>query len=103
VAVIAIHVAQQSAQLFKRRRVEAPMLFQAVLRASLELVQVPTCLGDADNWHVERAAFNHRLQRWENLLVSQVASGTEKDQRIGMGITHRVFLSTFSKRSIFMR
>ena len=56
VVVIAVHVAQQAGQLLKRRRVEAAMLFQAVLGPGLELVQVPARLGHADDRHVEVAA-----------------------------------------------
>ena len=64
------------------------MLFQAVLRPGLELVEVPSGLGDADDRNVQRAALNHRLQRREDLLVGKIAGGAEEDQRVGMRLTH---------------
>ena len=53
VAVVAVDVAQQAAELVQRRRIEAAMLLQAVLGAGLELIEVPAGLGDADDRHVE--------------------------------------------------
>ncbi len=98
VVVIAVHVAQQAAQLVKRRRIESAVFLQAVLRPGLELVQVPARLGHADDRHVEIAAFHHRLQRREDLLVGQVAGGPEEDQRVGMGCVHDAFyLPAFSR------
>src|SRR5215510_14659970 len=34
-------------------------------------------------------ALDHRLQCWEDFLVSQISCGAEEHQGIGMGITHR--------------
>src|SRR5262249_61608916 len=42
--------------------------------------------------HVEVAALDHRLQRWKNFLVGEIARGTEKDQCIRMGNVHTVLL-----------
>ncbi len=84
VVVVAIHVAQQAAQFFKRRRIKPAVFLQAVFGPRLELVQIPARLGHADDRHVERAAFHHRLQRREDLLVSQVAGGPEEHQSVGM-------------------
>ena len=66
------------------------MLFETVLRPGLELIEIPARLGHADDRHVEVAAFHHRLQRREDLLVRQVAGGAEKHQRVGMGSSHGV-------------
>ena len=80
IVVVAVHIAQEPAQLFERGRIEAAMLLQAVLRPGLELVEIPAGLGHADDRHVEMAAFHHRLQRREDLLVGQVAGGAEENQ-----------------------
>ena len=95
VIVIAIHIAQQSAQFLKRRRIESAVFFQAVLGPGLELVKVPARLGHADDRHVEVAAFDHRLQRRENFLVGQIARGPEKHQRVGMSCCSWLFISCF--------
>jgi hypothetical protein len=34
------------------------------------------------------AAFDHRLQRWEDLLERQVARGAEEYERIGLVCVH---------------
>jgi hypothetical protein len=46
------------------------------------LVEIPAGLGHTDHRHVEAAAFQHRLQRVEDLLVGQVARGAEEDQGV---------------------
>jgi hypothetical protein len=65
------------------------VFFHAVARPRPQLVEAPAGLGDADDGHIEVAAFDHRLQRWENLLVSQIARGAEEDQRVGGWCAHR--------------
>ncbi len=69
-------------------RIESPVFLQAVLRSSLELVEIPASLGHADDRHVQVSPFHHRLQRREDLLVCQIASGTKEDECIGMGRVH---------------
>ena len=71
-----------SQQIEERHAAEALEVTQIVLRARPELVDVPTGLGYADNRNVEVTPFQHRLQRRENLLVSKIPGGAEKDQRI---------------------
>ena len=95
VLVIAVHIVQQRGQLGERRRVEAAVLFHAVARPRLELVQVPAGLGHADHRHIQMAAADHRLQRREDLLVRQVARGAEEDQGVGVKFAHGSF--SFSK------
>src|SRR6266851_227221 len=52
ILVIAVNVAQQSDQLFKRRRLDSAVLLQTVFRTSTELIEIPAGLGDADNRHI---------------------------------------------------
>src|SRR4029078_10904528 len=88
VLVVTVHVAQQSAQLRKRRAREPAVLFQTLLGPGPELIDAPAGLGHADHRHSEVAALQHRLQRREDLLVRQVAGGAKKHQGVGMGGAH---------------
>ena len=85
VAVVAVDVAQESAELVESGRVEPAVLLQAVLRPGLELVQVPARLRHADDRHVEVAALDHGLQRREDLLVGEVAGRPEEDKGVRPG------------------
>jgi hypothetical protein len=58
------------------------MFFHAIARPRLELVEVPTGFGQTDDRHVQVLPLDHRLQRRENLLVSQISGGAEKYQCI---------------------
>jgi hypothetical protein len=80
--VVAIHVAQQAAQFHECSGVKAAMLFETILGAGRKLAQVPTRFGDANDRHVEVPALQHRMERWEDFFVGQVAGGAEKHQRI---------------------
>jgi len=53
IPVVAVHVAQQAAQLFEGRGIESPMFFEAVFRTRPELVEVPPILCNADHRSVE--------------------------------------------------
>ena len=66
------------------------MVLQAVACPRPELVELPARPGHADDRHVEVAALQHRLQRWEDLLVSQVARDAEEDQGVRMCCAHGV-------------
>jgi hypothetical protein len=88
VLVVAIDVAQQAAQLTERRGIEPSVLLGAVLGTGLELFEVPAGLRHADDRHVEVAAFHHRLQRREDLLVREVASGAVENESVGMDVAH---------------
>ena len=88
VFVVAIHVAQQAAELVESRPVDAAVLLEAVLRPRAKLFEVPAGLGHADDRHVEMAALHQRLQRGEDLFVSQIAGCAEEDEGIRLGIIH---------------
>jgi hypothetical protein len=78
VRVVAVDVAQQTAQLAERRGIEASVLLEAVLGTGVELLELPAGLRHADDRHVEVAALHHRLQRWEDFLVRQIAGRAEE-------------------------
>lgn len=59
---------EQSRELLNDRRIDAAMLFQAAIGASLELIEGPARFGDTDHRHVEMAALDHRLERRKNFL-----------------------------------
>ena len=88
VAVVAVDVMQQAAQLVPRCGIDPAVLFQTVFGAGFELVEVPAGFGDADHRHVEMAVLHHRLQRGEYLLVGKIAGRAEKDQRVRMNSVH---------------
>ena len=77
-------VAQLVAELFERRQAEPAMFFQAVFRACLHLVEIPSRFGHANDRHVQVAALDHGLQRGENLLVGQVSCRAEENQSVGL-------------------
>jgi hypothetical protein len=54
------------------------MLFEAVLRAGRQLIEVPSGPGHPDHRYLEVAAFHHRLQSRKDLLVCEVAGGAEE-------------------------
>src|SRR5262249_59969397 len=66
VVVIAIDITQQAAQLVECCGVQSPMLLDAVTRARLQLIEIPTRLRNPDDRRVEMAALHHRLQRRES-------------------------------------
>src|SRR5260370_38724407 len=94
IGVVAINITQQPTQLLPRRRIQAPMLLQAILRPSLQLIKVPPSLRHANHRDIEGATLDHRLQRRKNLLIRKIASRTEEHQRIGMKLTHAFSPST---------
>src|SRR6266851_1198913 len=94
IGVVAINITQQRTQLLPRRRIQAPMLLQAILRPSLQLIKVPPSLRHANHRDIKGATLDHRLQRRKNLLIRKIASRTEEHQRIGMKLTHAFSPST---------
>src|SRR6266404_353042 len=68
------------------------MFLEAVVCTSAELVERPARFCNADNRHIEMTAVQHCLQRGKDLLVGQVASCAEENQRIGMGSRHSCLL-----------
>src|ERR1017187_9008540 len=82
VLIIAVDILQHLHQFRKSCLIHTAMLRDTVVRSRAELVQIPSRLGYAQHGHIQISAFHHRLQRRENLLVSQVAGGSEEDQRV---------------------
>src|SRR3954467_9671242 len=79
IAIVAVDVAELPTQLVERFGIESAVLRHAVARAGAKLVESPSCLGDAHDWHVEVAPLRHRLQRREYLLVREIARCAEED------------------------
>ena len=104
IIVVAVDIPKQSGEFFEGSGIEPAVLLEAVLGSGLQLIQIPACLGHADDRHVEVAAFQHRLQRGENLLVGKVARRSEKDERVRLFALHglvgyRDYLAVF--RAVF--
>src|SRR5215472_16201262 len=54
----------------------------------MHLLEIPTRLGDPNDWDTQAAPLDHRLQIGEDLLVSKVASRTKEDQGIRSNVIH---------------
>src|SRR5215470_280491 len=89
VRVVAVYVPKQAAQLVPRCRIDPPVFLQAVVRSRPELLGTPTRPGHADHRHVKVTTFDHRLQRREDFLVSQITRGAEEHPGVGMRIAPR--------------
>src|SRR5215469_11979298 len=89
VLIIAIHVMQQGDQFFESRGIDSTVFLQAILCPSAKLIEIPSCFGHADDRYIEMSSLYHRLQGGENLLVSQIASGAEENERVRVGTSHK--------------
>src|ERR1700704_5632421 len=69
------------------------MLSDTVTSARLELIEVPTGLGDPYDGNIQVVPFDQRLKRGENLLVSEIAGCAKEYESIGMRIVHPSHLS----------
>src|SRR5215471_19654830 len=58
------------------------------------LVETPSALGDADDRHIEVAAFHHRLERRKDLFIGQIACSPEKYKRIRIERVHLPLLTS---------
>ena len=107
VVVVAIYIAQQAHQLLKGLGMNAAMLLNAVLGASLQLVQIPAGLGHADDRQFEALIADQPLQRRKNLFVRQVARSAQKHKCIGMNRCHQsspeIRLSAANRSAKFTR
>src|SRR5215467_11398914 len=83
VLVVPIHIAQQTSELVESRPVDATVPLEAFLHPRPRLVEIPTGLGHTDNGHIEIAA-----QRPKYLLVGEIPSSPEEDQRVGKRAIH---------------
>src|SRR5271166_3328727 len=88
IVVVAVYVVQQTAHLFERRLLESTMLFQAVLGATLQLIQRPAGLGYSDNRKVESFVADEVLQRGKDLFVGQITGGPKEDESIRHSVRH---------------
>ncbi len=88
IAVVAVDVLQQRAELRVCRGVQAAVLGETLLDPRLELVEVPARFRHCDDRHVEMPVTEHRLQRGKDLLVGQIARGAEKDNGIRLRDVH---------------
>ena len=88
VVVVPVDITQQAHQLFECSLIDAAMFLQAVLRASLQLIQIPPGLRHADDGQIEAFVAHQALQRGKNLLVRQIARGAKKNQCVGPNRCH---------------
>ena len=67
---------------FLRPVIDPAGSLDAVGRSFAHTFQAPLRESDADDGNRERAAFYHRVERWENHLVGEVARHAEEHQRV---------------------
>jgi hypothetical protein len=60
------------------------MLLDTVAGPGLQLVEVPTSLGNTDHRYLEVPSFDHRLQGWKNFLIGEISGGAEEHQSVRM-------------------
>src|SRR5208283_4502516 len=102
VVVVAADVAQEREKMLECRPViDSSRSFYAVRRALAQLRQTPSRGRDADQGNVKGTPLRHRIERWEDLLVSEVSGYPEQHQGIGGygvagGLFHYCFLPFFS-------
>ena len=88
VLVVPVDVLKQSGQLVERGPVETAVLLDTVLRPRAHLVQRPARLRHPDHRNIELPALGHRLERGKDLLVREIARGSEKHERVGVCVAH---------------
>src|SRR3974377_251532 len=88
ILVIPINVPSQADQLSESSRIDAAVLFDRVLDAGVELLEIPTCLGDANDRNIQVPPLDHGLQAGKDFFVSEVACRTKEDQRIRTNVIH---------------
>ena len=69
------------------------MFFDAVLRPLLQLFEVPSCLGNANDRPGQLSALGQLLQGREDLFVGEVAGSAKKHYGVRIGESHRACVS----------
>ena len=98
ILVVAVDVAQQRRELREGLFIDRPVAHDALASPFLQLVEIPTGLGDADDGDVEPAVLHERKKRREDALVRKVSRGPEEHERVG-ALGRHVGLSGWSVRS----
>src|SRR5262245_17125956 len=88
ILIVAIHVPEQTDQLFESSGIDAAVFFQAIFGTSTKLIEIPSRLGDANDGNVEVPSLYHPLQGREDFLVRKVAGSAEEYERIRMQTRH---------------
>src|SRR6185437_15267260 len=78
VLIVPIDVAKLVDEDGKTGRINASVRFDTVFGPGLQLVEVPSSLGYANDWPSQLAALGQFLQSRKNLFVCEVAGGAEK-------------------------
>ena len=86
ILIVPIDIAQLGKEQREARWVQAAVFLDAVLRALLELFEVPSGLGNTDYRASKFSSLGQLLQGGKDLFVSEVAGGTKKHQRVRIGI-----------------
>ena len=102
ILIVAVDIAQQAQEFLESGAIHTAVLVDAVGGPCAELIEIPALLCHADHRNIEVAAFHHRMQRREDLLVREIAGGAEKNESVGMEIVHGVsFLRGLFPRGLF--
>jgi hypothetical protein len=82
VAVIAINVLKERTKFRNRLWLRTAVLADTIARPLAKLIQAPPGLCHPDDWDVEVTSPDQCLKGRKDLLVGEIASGSEKDQSI---------------------
>src|ERR1051326_2962732 len=80
IVVVAVHILQKSGKSFERRRIQTPMLLDAVFCPLLEPVQGPASPGDTNHWHVEVSPPCHLFKGRKDFFIGHFAGGAKEDE-----------------------
>ena len=82
ITIVAINVLQSGDQFREAYRIQAAIVFNAVFCPLLKLLQLPSGFGHSDYRDFQLSVYGEFLQSRKNLLLRQVAGGSEEYQRI---------------------
>jgi hypothetical protein len=86
IVVVSIYITEKACEFLERSRIDSPVFCETVMSPRPKLLQIPAGFGNANDRNIEMPAFDHGLQGGKYLLVREIASGSEENKRVGMGV-----------------
>ncbi len=85
ILIIPIDVAKLVEEDRKADGIDASVSFDAVFCPGLQLVEIPSSLGNANDRTGQLSTLGQLLQRGKNLFVREIAGSAEKYHGVGVG------------------
>jgi len=86
IVVVSIYITEKACEFLERSRIDSPVFCETVMSPRPKLLQIPAGFGNANDRNIEMPAFDHGLQGGKYLLEREIASGSEENKRVGMGV-----------------